>query len=307
MLEILKMVNKRLVEQKGFSEGCWINLRIPTKEEEEKLLNLVKLPEYFLEELLDKDEQPRVETEGDTIALIVRVPLKKTDGEEIKYSTRPMGIILTKKNIITLSYWQNDVIDELKKIKLNTTDRIHTALNILLATTDLYSTYLSQISKMSYQVQRNLRQNVNNVDLARLSKLRQSLVYFATSLKGNAILLDKFTKRKGFEGKKEYKSIIDDIAIENTQSMEMTKINTDIVQSIMNASNTIVSNNLNTRLKTLTSITIILMIPTLIASVYGMNVKLPFAENPKMFLWILIISIVFCLTGFVIFRRKDLF
>jgi len=307
MFEILKTVNKQIVVQNKFSKGSWINVITPTADDEEKLLSIINLPKYFLEELHDKDEQPRVEADEDIIGLIVRVPLKKIDGEEIKYSTRPMGIVFTKTGIITISHSQNDVIEEAKKRNINTTNSIQTALNILLVTAELYSSYLGQISKMSYQVQRALRQNVDNIELARLSRMKQSLVYFATSLKGNIFMMDKFIKRKGLEKKEEYQDIIRDITVENVQSLEMTRIDTDIVHSIMNTSNAILSNNLNQRLKTLTSLTIILMIPTLIASIYGMNVTLPFADNPKIFFWIVFISVFFCLSGYVIFRRKDLF
>ena len=306
MLEIL-LTNKkgrtRKVEKPV--SGSWINLVDADEDDVRKLEKIIDVPEEFISSLKDLDEIPSIEKKGDEFFIIFKTPQKNLS-KEMEYSTVPLGIMITKKYLITVCFYKNDVIERLKKLKVSTQKKIQTTLKMLYVTAKLYLRYLKEMNKKIYRIQHRLEVSTKNEELMELLRIEKSLVYFNTSLKSNYLLIKRLMKNKLFTRYKEDQEILEDVVEETKQAIQTTEIHSSILSGMMDAFASIISNNLNIVMKLLTSITIILMIPTLVASIYGMNIKLPFQESPNAFLITMLISIGLSLLGILIFWRKEL-
>ena len=265
------------------------------------------MPQDVISSLKDMDEMPDMEKDENLLFIITRTPQKNSNNAELEYSTIPLGIILLDNYLITLCFNDNDVITQLKSQKVYTAKKIQTTLKILLISAKTYLIYLNMINKKVHIIQERLEKTMKNEDILGLLNIQKSLVYFSTSLKSNQFLIERLTKTKVFTQFEHDKELLEDMIEENEQAIEMAKIYSNILSGMTDTSASLISNNLNTVMKLLTSITLILMLPTLVASIYGMNIALPFQTSPYAFLITMTVSLALAIIGVIILWKKKLF
>ncbi len=293
------MSNGRLVFQEEYSEGIWINIVPPhQKEDLIQLSEKLNIPLDFLTDPLDIEERARYEREDDIRLIILSIPFKQSEEEHILYSTIPLGIILTEKDIITVSPKENIIIsrfveERVKSFSLKTREIF--VLKILEQTAIWFLEYLKRLNLKRNLLEQELYNSSRNQELKELLKIEKSLVYFLNSLKADELLLMKMN-RTDFLKIRENEDHVDyfeDIIVDYSQGLDMANVHTNILSGIMDTYATIISNNFNIFIQRLTFVTIILQVPTLIASFYGMNIKLPFSEFKYLFFILLFISFSF--------------
>ncbi len=319
MLKIYKSVGEVLVESKELGEkGSWVNLVNPSREEIEEVVHRLALPVNFLEYPLDEEESSRIEVEEGCVLIIIRVPIIRDN----TYDTIPLGIIITENNIITICLEDLAIISEFSSSRIKgfyTFKKTRFLLQIFYKTAIHYLRYLRQIDKRSEEIQQKLHSSTQNKELIKLFSLEKSLVYFTTSLRANGIVMEKLLKShlakdaeslevnvgliKMYE---EDEDLLEDVITENKQAIEMSEVYADILSSTMDAFASIISNNQNMVVKFLTSVTIILMIPTMLFSLYGMNVELPFQNSEGAFFGIVFLSVILSIITLFIFRKRDI-
>jgi len=314
MLKILFSQGEKLIEENDFFKGSWICLVNPTPEEREAVCLAAAIPADFLEHPLDEEESARIEFSDQGVLVIIKVPVVRGDG----YDTIPLGVIITDDVVVTVCLEDNMVLHELEKLKgFYTFKRTRFLLHVLYSTAALYLRYLRQIDRQSEAVRSQLQRSTRNEELIRLLDLGKSLVYFSASLKSNQIVMHKLLNShllgttnseaptRFIKMYDEDRELLEDVITENRQAIEMGDIYTGILNSTMDALASVISNNLNIVMKFLTVITIILMIPTTVASFYGMNVSLPGQDSPWAFVGVLAVSGLLALFSVMYFRRKN--
>jgi len=301
-------------ETKEYKKGNWINMVAPTEEEIKKVCQKLKIKEDFIKYSLDFEEKARIDIEDDdnTILFIIDVPIiekeKKTDTEE--YSTMPLGIIVVRDDyLITVAIKKNQIIEELEKNKLKnviTYKKSRMLLQMFYKNSAEYLKYLKKINKETEIAESVLKTSLKNKELLKMLSLEKSLVYFTTSLKSNEAVMEKTLRGKIIKLYEEDEDILEDAIIENKQAIEMAQIYSNILNGTMDAYASIISNNLNGVMKFLTSITIIIAIPTLISGYWGMNVRVPFQDNPIGFIIVVAISIIIAVITMIWLKKKGM-
>jgi len=310
MMKIYKNIENDLVELDALEEKTWISLVEPTTEELNKLHEELELEMDFLKAPLDDEETSRIEIEDDQIFILVDIPIVEEEDGSIEYGTLPLGIILKDKYIVTICLKDNIILKEFtsKKIKnFFTYKRNRFVLQMLYRIDTKYLIYLKQIDRMSNQIERQLHQSMKNKELIQLLDLEKSLVYFTTSLRGNQLVLEKLGKLSAMKLYPEDEDLLEDVIIENKQAIEMASIYSNILSGMMDAFASVISNNLNIVMKYLTTITIVMSIPTIFASFYGMNVPLPFQNSPFMFWGIFGTALVVAMIAGKFLNSKKMF
>ncbi|TFH48274.1 MAG: magnesium transporter CorA family protein, partial [Bacteroidia bacterium] len=270
------------------------------------LRTALKVPEDFLADILDVDERSRMEVEDDLLLMIYRIPYQN-QSNGFPFTTIPLGIVLSKESLVIICHKNNEVLDDYfsrsgKGIIIET--KIDLILHLFLRTTMFYHRYLKQINNQTAMIEQDLEKSTRNKELHRLLKMEKCLVYFTTSLRSNEMMMLKLKTSKWIRDYEFSQDLLDEATIENRQAIEMAKIYSDIQSGMMDAFASVISNNLNIVMKQLTIITIILMIPTLVASFYGMNVPNRFEENQYAFWFILGGSAVIATIAALLIRRK---
>jgi magnesium transporter len=298
-------------------EGIWCYMVSPTPEEIDTIVSQTGVPRDFLQDPLDVNERPRIEREEGYTLIIIRTPtLNKVKGEEseeigyMRYITAPLGIVITEKALFTISLKPNDVLQDFREGKVrnfSTKKKNRLILQILYRTATKFLNYLQNIIHISNEIEASLHESMRNEELIGLLDVEKSLVYFSTSIRANELVLERLHRTGELTKFEEDEDFLEDLIVENRQALEMTNIHTNILSSTMDAFASVISNNLNRVMKFLTSITIILMIPTLVASIYGMNIALPFQHSPHAFAITMGISIGLSLMGVLIFIRRKWF
>lgn len=296
--------------------ACWVNISPPfTPEELEEVAQQFDIPFDFLTDPLDIDERPRYERDEEKRLIILSSPILNPFEEDIDaiFITVPLGIVITPDHVITITSQENPVLNlflETKIKNFDPSDEQMFVLQILEQTVYRFLNCLKQLNQKRNLIEKELYHSSRNQELKNLLSIEKSLVYFVSSLSDNELLKMKM-KRTDFlgVGKDEEKlEIFEDVIIDNNQAQQMANMYTNILNGTMDAYGSIISNNLNLTIKRLTIITIVLMVPTLVASFMGMNVVLPFAEHSNYaFFIILVISLVFTLILSWYFQRKNLF
>ena len=290
--------------------GCWINVTKPAPDEIKRLSYEFKLPDDLINDTLDTDERPRVEFEDDWTLVILRIPVQVVNNG-VPFHTVPLAIFLTENFTLTLCLEYNDIlpIDNASPFReqyREITDNINFILRLFLRSGSLYLRYLKQINQMTSSIEQDLEKSIKNKELNKLLKMEKCLVYFITSIKANDIVLARLRNSKKIISEIN-EDLLEDAFIENKQALEMAQIYSDIQSGMMDAFASVISNNLNDVMKKLTLISIILMIPTLIASIFGMNVP-NFMED---FYWalpsIIFGSLLFSFLGVILFRKRHWF
>ena len=300
-------------EIKEFKKGSWISLTNPSEVEIKKVCESINIQEDFIRDALDFEEKARIDEEEDdnTILFVVDVPIiEKTEENQI-YTTMPLGMIVVRDDFfITVSLRKNKVIEDFEKRKIKnfqTYKKSRFIFQILYLNSSYYLTHLKQINKETEIAEYILKNSMKNKELLKLLNLEKSLVYFRTSLKSNELVMERTMKGKIIKLYEEDEDILEDAIIENRQAIEMAKIYSDILNGTMDAYASIISNNLNRVMKTLTSITIVLAVPTMISSFWGMNVPVPFQYNKFGFLIMITLAIVITLLVTWWLKKRDMF
>lgn len=308
MITYLK-TEQGLVTCSNWEPNCWINVEEPDLNDKKFLLEELCIPESYFYDIEDVDERPRIEYEDGWFLVLMRAPIK-TINNRIPYSTVPLGIIFNEEHLITICFYKIDMIQDFitftQRKKIEIKSNFEFVFRLLLSSSVWFLKYLKQINQNIKLAEYQLEKSIKNEDLQTLLQLEKSLVYFTTSLKGNDILIYRLKNLKVF--KEDYdEELIEDVEIELKQALESTNVFSDILSGMMDAYASVISNNLNQIMKILTSFSIILMIPTLIASFFGMNVPNGWEEFNYAFAIIFMFSVA--ISGFValFFRRRDWF
>jgi magnesium transporter len=308
MLHIYKTTENGLEELENMVNGAWVNVMDPTPEEIEKLTTWGMDMEY-INYSLDQDEMPRMERDEDYTFILLRIPIHQPESD-LPYSTAPLGIMILGSRIITVCRYESDIFKPLingKYRMMKTGKRYRLALYIFLETAARYLTLLRQITRSMEQVEDQLQKSTRNSELLELLKYQKSLTYFATALRSNEVMMERVQRTQLFNYYEEDQDLLEDVITENKQAIQMANINTEILSSTMDAFASIISNNLNVIMKALAALTIILNVPVIIASFYGMNVLLPGENHPMAFLFVIGLSLAFGALATFIFYKRDWF
>ena len=300
-------------ELKEFKKGSWINLVNPSENEIKKVCESVQIQEDFIRDALDFEEKARIdhEEDDDTTLFVVDVPITENGEEgEVIYSTLPLGMIVVRDDFfITVSLRKNKIIESFEKRKIKnfqTYKKTRFIFQILYLNSSFYLSYLKQINKETEVAEYILKNSMRNKELLKMLNLEKGLIYFMTSLKSNELVMEKTMRGKIIKLYEEDEEILEDAITENRQAIEMAQIYNNILNGTMDAYASIISNNMNGVMKTLTSITIILAVPTMISSFWGMNVNLPLQNNPLGFIVMISISIILTLFVSWWLRRRNM-
>ncbi len=307
MITFLKNGPIGLINCPTWEPNCWVNMVSPTESDRNYLIDELKIPLAFYNDIEDVDERPRIELEDGWYLIIIRVPLKTSD-TSLPFSTIPLGIIFKDEIFVSLSFHSIEMLPDFIKYTqrkaIKKENNFDLVLKLLLSSSVWFLKYLKQINQQIKLAEKQLEKSIRNEDLQTLLQIEKCMVYFTTSLKGNDILIHKIKHIKENRENADLE-LLEDVEIELRQALETTNIYSDILSGMMDAYASVISNNLNVILKLLTSISILLMIPTLIASFYGMNVPNALENNPFGFWIVILISFLISLVGLLIFRRKN--
>lgn len=299
-------------ETKEYKKGNWINMVSPSDDEIKTVCENIGIQGDFIRYALDSEEKARIDVEDDdnTILFIIDTPIIEIESGAKVYSTMPIGIIFVRDDyIITVSLNKNPILEDLveKKIKyIVTYKKSRMLLQIFYSNSEMFLYLLKKLNKETEIAENVLKNSMKNKELLKLLSLEKGLVYFTTSLKSNEVVMEKTMRGNLIKLYDEDEDILEDAIIENKQAIEMAKIYRDILTGTMDAYASIISNNLNGVMKYLTSITIILAIPTMIASYWGMNVPVPLQENPFGFVLIVVFSILIGVIASLWLKRKGM-
>ena len=290
--------------------NCWINVIDPSAEEIE-LLASWEIPHDFITYPLDLDERSRSEREDNGgMLILLRIPYFQGVQVDVPYITIPMGIITAKKWIITVCRRQNEVLQELTSGRvhgLETGKRNRFILRLLLVTAGRYLNHLRKINRIVDTLEDQLQASQRNRELLELLKYQKSLVYFTTALRSNELMMERLQRWQLFRMFPEDEDLLEDVITENQQAIEMVNISTNILSSTLDTFASIISNNLNGVMKFLASATVVVSLPTMVYSFFGMNVPLPYMEHDLMFFGILSVSVLISVIVILVFLRKDWF
>ena len=296
---------------KDYIKGSWINMISPSEEEIKEVCDNLNIKDDFIKYSLDYEEKARIDMEDDgTMLFIVDIPIIEKENDSEIYTTMPIGMIVVRDDyFITVSLKNNSIIKEIEnKVYKNivTYKKSRLIFQILYQNAATFLNLLKRISKETEIAESVLKSSMKNKELLKLLNLEKSLVYFTTSLKSNEVVMEKTLRGKIIKLYDEDEDILEDAIIENKQAIEMSKIYSDILNGTMDAYASIISNNLNGVMKFLTSITIILSIPTMVASFWGMNVEVPMQNNKLGFLIIMIFSVLSAIIAMIWLKKKDM-
>lgn len=284
MVSYYKTVANRLIEIDSIINGCWVSVVDPTAQERKMLIEEYGLDSDFLKSSLDEEESSRVEQEEKQTLIIVDTAVSEVQKDDtLIFYTMPLGIIITEHHVFTISLRENKVIDDVvngRVRNIQTQFRTQFVLRLMMNITSSFLIYLKQIDKTSSVMQRKLHGAMKNHELIQMLELEKSLIYFSTSLKSNDVTMNKILRGRVVKLYEEDQDLLEDVLIELKQAQEMASIYSSILSGVVDAFGSVISNNLNIVMWNLTRITIILAIPTMVFSFYGMNtLDLPFAEH----------------------------
>lgn len=310
MVKYYKTDDKKIHEENDIVDGVWIDMCNPTISEGEEIASKLDIDVSDLLAALDEEESSRIELEDGYTLILVDIPAVEIRHDKQAYTTIPLGIILTSNTIITVCTEETPILQAFingRVKEFSTKKKLRFVYQILFRISSFYQTNLRIIDKKRTEIEERIDDKTEDADLIDLHALESTLVYFATSLRANSVVLDRLTRYKRLEQYPEDKDLLGDVIVENQQAIEMTTIYRDIINGTRDLMSSVIDNRLNNVMKTLTSITLVMGIPTLISGVYGMNVDsrwVPFASVPYGFGIICIMIVFLCFILLLILRRK---
>ncbi len=280
MVKFFKSQEEKMTRLEAFERGCWVDLVNPTDDELEDVCALTEIPEEMLKAALDEEETARIERDEGAFLCLLDTPTITDTDEGDTYETIPMALIYNEKCLVTVSLRGNAVLGDFisRRVSVDTTKPVLFILTFMMGNAKRFLSNLRQLDKKSLRVQAELHRSMKNKELIQLLEIENSLVYFSTSLSANINVYNKLERTPAVAGNEDYKDLFDDVVIETRQAMEMCNIYRDILSGTMDAYASVISNNLNVVMKLLAVITLVISVPTLIASLWGMNVWVPFAD-----------------------------
>lgn len=300
--------NKGLTPLKEWQPNCWIQVTCPTDEDRDYLEKTFQIPDYFISDISDTDERARYEYDDGWMLVILRIPYVKEIRSRTPYTTVPLGIIHKRDVTITVCYYETNMMIDFVSFQQRRgegfVDYVDMTFRLFLSSAVWYLKRLKQISILIEKAKRNLDKEVNNESLIGLSRLQDSLTYFITSIRGNETLLQKLKFKLQVDELDA--DLIEDVNIEMSQARETTNIYSNILESTMDTYTSVINNNMNTIMRTLTSVSIILMFPTLIASLFGMNLVNGMESKPWGFVLAMILSVLVSAVSWIFLRHKRL-
>ena len=313
MIRIFKTEDGAMHEKEEMQPGCWIALTNPTASEIIDIADAYQIDPDHLKAPLDEEERSRIEVEDEYTLVLVDIPSIEERSGKDWFVTIPLAIIMTNDVLITVCLEETPVLTSFMdgRVKdFHTFMKTRFILQILYKNATQYLQYLRIIDKKSEVIERKLHQSQKNEELIELLELEKSLVYFTTSLRSNEVVLEKLLRTEKIKKYPEDTDLLEDVIVENKQAIEMANIYSGILSGTMDAFASVISNNLNIVMKFLATVTIVMSIPTMVASFYGMNVNsrgMPFANNPYGFVIVLGFALALSLLVAYIFNKKDLF
>lgn len=313
MIEVLKtnVVTGKLEIVSDITKGVWVNIVEPTSDEIQFISHKLNVAENLLRYPLDIAEKAHIDTDEENVLIAIDVPITEFRDKKKVYSTIPLGMILVRDDyFVTISQSRIDVINEvltsIKAFDIYTDKKSRLVFQILYKVASDYIRYIGYISKDIDSFEKSMHKAMKNDELLSLLDFEKTMIYFNASIKANQTVLQKINRGKFIKLYEEDEDILDDTIIENTQAMEMVQTYSEILNGIIDIFGTIVSNNLNTVMKFLTSITIIISIPTMISSFMGMNVDFPFITNTIGFYIVMAMAILATILATLWFKKKDM-
>lgn len=312
MLTIYKTLNDELTSLEKFEDGVWVNLVNPDEDELSQVTAELGIESEYLRAALDEEERARIDHDNDQILIIVDVPVIDKDGNINLYSTIPLGIILLKQAIVTVCLRDSTVIKDFEKKRVKafyTYFKTRFVFQLLYKNAEQYLQYLKYIDKASSRIEKDLHKSMKNKELIQLLKLQKSLVYFSTSLKANEVVLEKLLKHENIKKYPDDTELLEDVIIENKQAIEMANIYSSILTGIMGAFASVISNNVSIVMKFLASVTIVMAIPTMVASFFGMNVAIPLGLGNNRHAFVIVLAVAVVLSGLsaLLLARRRMF
>ena len=318
MLSIYQWVNGSLREVVTPDGPCWVNLADPTTEEILRVQTLTGVSREFISDPLDRDERPRMDIDDDgTVLIVVHVPYHEPNENLHPFNTLPLGVVHTSNAVITVCNRPTPIaasfLDQIRRV-CPPEQKFRFTFHLLWHAAILYLRYLRDIRQRADMVEQDLHESISNEGLMRLLNIEKSLVYFTTSLKADDILLGRIRTSRQLAIDEDDLDVLEDVRIEYQQALEMASIHSNILTGTLDAFASIINNNLNNVMKFLTSMTIVLAVPTLIASIFGMNVWLPFASGeaggewgPLGFCIVLALALLLVAVTVIFFSRRKFF
>ena len=305
MIQYFKNIEQKTVAIDKHEDAVWVNVLPPLKQEEfSELSETMDIPIDFLKDSLDIDERSRYEIEDDVKLIVIKTPTENNSFNlsDSFYITIPICIILTHNQIVTVNSFENEAIKKfLSTFQHRNPDRMNMmVLKIFEKVTSNFQDYLKEINTRRNTLEQKLYDSNRNEELLQLMRIQKSFVYFLTALRSNELLMMKLSRTNILKLNEEERDLLEDLIVETSQALEMANTYTNILNSTLDAFASIISNNQNAVLKRLTTLTIFLSVPVLIASIYGMNVPIPYSDSHMAFWLPVILSII--ILGFVIWN-----
>lgn len=313
MIKIFRTIDGHIHQLNEASEGCWVVLANPTATEILETANKYHIDQDDLRAPLDEEERSRIEVEDNYTLILVDIPVIEERNEKDWFGTVPLGIIISEDMIFTVCLEETPVLDAFMDGRVRnffTYKKTRFILQILYRNASMYLHYLRILDKKSEVMEKKLHGSPKNQEIIELLEMQKSLVYFTTSLRVNEVVLEKLLKVESIKKYPEDTDLLEDVITENKQAIEMAHVYTGILNSMMDTFSSVISNNVNGVMKFLTTITIVMAIPTMVFSAYGMNLNLsgiPFSGSHDGFLIVILISLVLSLVVALICSKKDLF
>ena len=306
MINYYKTVNGRIEKINEYEIGCWVNCTAPEDDEVQYLLDFFNIPPELLRSALDEEESAHIDNEDDTTLIIMDMPVVEKASGSISYSTMPIGIMITKSNIITVSVKESTILTEFSEGNVMTHYKTHFILHIMLRMATKYLQYLKQIDMISNRIERNLRRSTKNKELNQLLDIEKSLVYFSSSLKADEVTLEKIMRGRYIKLYEDDQDLLEDVLIEIKQAVDMAALYLNILNGTIDVFASIISNNLNSVMKIQASLTLLVSVPTVITGMYGMNI---IGGLPLDSLWWfpLVLSAALMLIMYIILKHKGMF
>lgn len=304
-------IDKHIIKTPLDHTASWINVVEPDREEIENLMEQYNIPEDFIRDPLDSEESSRIEYDEDTgySLIIIDLPIvNSTNRSVLSFVTIPLGIIIGNGIIVTVCDAENEFLENLPKRDINLKFHSRFALEILTTIADHYNRNLRLLNKSRIRIEKELKNNITNKQLFKLMEVEKSLVYFLVTLKGNDTIIKKLFRLPAIKRFEEDEELLEDLIIENNQAIETTELHQRILESITTSYASLLSNDMNTIMKTLTLFTVLLTLPTLVFSFFGMNVPLPIDDHSYIS-WIIVVGISLILVVIVsifLWRKQKL-
>jgi magnesium transporter len=290
------------------TKGCWIDVTDPTADEAKRLSRDLDVPPEFVGDSLNPDRIPVLEKSDDALLVLVRIPHLESETASIPYVTLPVGIVVTRDSVVKICRHDHQLLRDLShehQADLATTEPTRFVLHLLWSVANNYLHRLGEIEKIVEELEDRLQRSLQNREVLELLRYQKSLVHFTTALRANELMLERLRRGEFLKLARRDEDLLDDVFTENRQAIALSEITSNILSQMMDAFASIISNNLNRVMKFLASVTVILIVPTVISTFYGMNVQLPFADHPAAFPMVVALSMLSAFLVALIFWRKD--